>query len=70
VLEEFALDVLMSVNFAPCLDRGGGGGDFATAKESLLLGTGLARLASADCCEDRVKLELLRDLFSVVDVRS
>jgi len=70
VLEEFALDVPMSVNFAPCLDRGGGGGDFATDKGSLLLGTGLASVASAECCEDRVRLELLRDLFSIVDVRS
>lgn len=70
VLEEFALDEPMSVNFAPCRERGGGGGDFAAERGSLLLGTGLARVASTECCEDKVKFELLRDLFSAVEVRS
>jgi hypothetical protein len=41
VLEEFALDEPMSVNLAPCRERGGGGGDFATNSGSLLLRLGL-----------------------------
>jgi hypothetical protein len=41
VLGEFAPDVLLSVSLAPCLERGGGGGDFAADKESLLLWAGL-----------------------------
>lgn len=70
VLEEFALEVLMSVNRAPRLERGGGGGDFATDNGSLLLGAGLGTVASTECCEDMVKDELLLDLFPAVDVRS
>jgi hypothetical protein len=52
VLDELALDVLMSVNLAPCRDRGGGGGDFATDRDSLMLGAGLGRLGretSTEC---------------------
>jgi hypothetical protein len=41
VLEEFASEVLMSDSLAPCLERGGGGGDFAIDCGSLLLGAGL-----------------------------
>lgn len=70
MLDESALDVLMSANLAPCLERGGGGGDFATDKGSFLLGTGLAGAASTECCEDSVRLELLRDLLSAEEVRS
>jgi hypothetical protein len=60
----------MSVNRAPCLERGGGGGDFATDNESLFLGGKLGIETSTDCCEDMVREELLRDLFPAVDVRS
>jgi hypothetical protein len=71
VLDELALDVLISVSLAPCLDRGGGGGDFATDKGSLLLGAGFGGdTASTDCCEEMVKEELLRDRLPVVDDRS
>jgi hypothetical protein len=49
VLDESALDVLMSVSFAPCLERGGGGGDLAIDSGSLLLGFGLGRGASTEC---------------------
>lgn len=70
VLEELALEVLMSANLAPCLERGGGGGDFAVDNGSLLLGAGLGRGGSIDCCEDMVRDELLRDLLPAVDERS
>lgn len=49
MLDELALEVLMSANLAPCLERGGGGGDFAIASGSLLLGAGLGRDCSIEC---------------------
>jgi hypothetical protein len=69
VLEELALEVLMLASRAPCRERGGGGGDFATDIGSLLLDTGLARVSMV-CCDDMVREELLRDLFPPVEVRS
>jgi hypothetical protein len=70
VFEELALEVLMSDNLAPCLERGGGGGDFAADDGSLLLGAEVGKELSTECCEEIVKEELLRDLFPAVDVRS
>jgi hypothetical protein len=70
VLEELALDVLMSASRAPCLERGGGGGAFGFDKGSLLFGAGLGREASVDCCEDMVRDELLRDRLLAPGVRS
>jgi hypothetical protein len=71
VLEEFALEVLMSDSLAPCLERGGGGGDFAMEDGSLLLWAAeIGKEFSTECCEDMVREELLRDLFPAVDVRS
>lgn len=67
MLDELALEVLMSASLAPCRDRGGGGGDFTVDIRSLLLGAGLRRGGSIDCCEDMVRDELLRDLFPVED---
>jgi hypothetical protein len=49
VLDELALDVLMSVNLAPCRERGGGGGDFAMDNGSLLFGAGLGKEGSIEC---------------------
>lgn len=70
VLEELALEVLISASFAPCRERGGGGGDFAVDRGSLLLGAGLGRGGSIDCWEDMVRDELLRDLFPAVEDRN
>jgi hypothetical protein len=70
VLDELALDVLLSLSRAPCLERGGGGGDFATDKGSLALGVGLRRGASMECWDVMVREELLRDRFPVVEERS
>lgn len=68
VLEEFALEVLMFASFAPCRDRGGGGGgaNFELNKGSTVLGAGLGR-GSMEYCDDMVKDELLRDLFPSED---
>jgi hypothetical protein len=70
VVDEFALEVLMSVSLAPCLERGGGGGDFATDEGSLMLGAEVVKELSTECWEEMVREELLRDLFPAVDVRS
>lgn len=70
VLEELALDVLVSFKRAPCLERGGGGGDFETDKGSLVVGVGLRSGASIECWDVMVREELLRDRFAVVEERS
>lgn len=63
MFEEFALEVLMFASRAPCRERGGGGGgDFATDKGSVLLGSGLES-GSIEYCDDMVRDELLRDLL-------
>jgi len=69
-VDEFALELVMLVSFAPCLERGGGGGDFSVAKGSLVLGAGLGGVASTECCEPRVNDELLRALVEVIVVRN
>jgi hypothetical protein len=69
VLDEPASVSSIFVNFAPYREGGGGGGDLALDMGSLLLGAGLVT-ASIECCEDIVRLELLRDLLLVVVVLS
>lgn len=70
VLDELALDVLVSFKRAPCRERGGGGGDFATDKGSLVVGVGLRSGASIECWDVMVREELLRDRLLVVEERS
>jgi hypothetical protein len=72
LLEELGLDVGRSVKRAPWRERGGGGGDFTFAMDevSLVLGVGLSNGGSTECWDEIVRLELLRDLFPVVEDRS
>ena len=76
VADESALDEPMSVNRDPCLEGGGGGGDFRLAVVVPLLATspGVASTlefgAPRECCDDSVKDELLRDGFSAEECRS
>jgi hypothetical protein len=69
-LDEFALDDVISVNLAPCLDRGGGGGGFATDVGSLSPKLGLWRTALTESDDDSARDELLRNLFPAVELRS
>lgn len=66
----------MSDNRAPCLEGGGGGGDFRLAVVVALLaispGVGITPGAgtSRECCDDSVREELLLDRFSADECRS
>lgn len=76
VEDELALDAPMSDSRAPCLEGGGGGGDFKLAVIVALLATspGVGTTPEAgpsrECCDDSVREELLRDLFSADECRS
>lgn len=75
MVDELALDVPISDSRAPCLEGGGGGGDFELAVVVAALAISPAVGTSRDCCEDsgceeRVREELLRDRFSAEECRS
>lgn len=70
VVDELALDVPMSDNRAPCLEGGGGGGDFRFAAVVASLATSPGVWISTDCCDDSVREELLRDRCSTEECRN
>jgi hypothetical protein len=70
VVDELVLDVPISDNRAPCLDGGGGGGDFRLVAVVALLATSPGIVTSRECCDDNVREELLRDRVSAEDCRS
>lgn len=76
VTDEWAPNVPASASRDPCLEGGGGGGDFRLAVVVALLATspGVSSTpelgASRECCDNSVKDELLRDGISAEECRS